>query len=57
MKMHFIASSTESAVTAAEALTARYGHVALRDADVVVALGGDGLMLSVMHQNRGLPVY
>ena len=57
MKMHFIAASTESAVTAAEALTARYGHARLPDADVVVALGGDGLMLSVMHQNSGLPVY
>ena len=57
MKMHFIASSTESAVTAAETLSARYGHVPVAEADVIVALGGDGLMLSVMHQNRGLPVY
>lgn len=57
MKMHFIASSTETAVTAAETLSARYGHTPVRDAEVIVALGGDGLMLSVMHQNRGLPVY
>ncbi|WP_223252048.1 NAD(+)/NADH kinase [Paracoccus mutanolyticus] len=57
MKMHFIASSTEAAVTAAERLSERYGHVPLREAEVIVALGGDGLMLSVMHQNRGLPVY
>ncbi|KGJ04663.1 inorganic polyphosphate kinase [Paracoccus halophilus] len=57
MKMHFIASSTESAVTAAEALSARHGHVPMAEAEVIVALGGDGLMLSVMHQNRGLPVY
>ncbi|WP_199262665.1 NAD kinase [Paracoccus binzhouensis] len=57
MKLHFIASSTETAVTAAEALSARYGHVPIREAEVIVALGGDGLMLSVMHQNRGLPVY
>ena len=57
MKMHFVASSTEPAVTAAERLTELYGHVPLREAEVVVALGGDGLMLSVMHQNRGLPVY
>ena len=56
MKMHFIASSTEAAVTAAERLSERYGHVPLREAEVIVALGGDGLMLSVMHQNRGLPV-
>ncbi|MDQ7263858.1 NAD kinase [Paracoccus sp. PS-1] len=57
MKLHFIASSTETAVTAAEALSERYGHVPIREAEVIVALGGDGLMLSVMHQNRGLPVY
>ena len=57
MKMHFIASSTETAVTAAETLSARYGHMPIREAEVIVALGGDGLMLSVMHQNRGLPVY
>ncbi|KRW94028.1 NAD kinase [Paracoccus sp. PXZ] len=57
MKLHFIASSTETAVTAAETLSARYGHVPIREAEVIVALGGDGLMLSVMHQNRGLPVY
>lgn len=57
MRMHFIASSTETAVTAAGRLTARYGQSPVREADVIVALGGDGLMLSVMHQNRGLPVY
>ena len=57
MKMHFISSSTEAAVTAAETLSARYGHVPIPEAEVIVALGGDGLMLSVMHQNRNLPVY
>jgi len=57
MKLHFIASSTETAAAAAQVLSARYGHVPVRDAEVIVALGGDGLMLSVMHQNRGLPVY
>lgn len=57
MKMHFISSSTEAAANAADALSERYGHYPIREAEVVVALGGDGLMLSVMHQNRGLPVY
>ncbi|MTH76162.1 NAD kinase [Paracoccus aestuariivivens] len=57
MKIHFISSSTETASTAGEVLTARYGQVPLREAEVIVALGGDGLMLNVMHQNRGLPVY
>lgn len=57
MKMHFISSSTEAATNAADALSGRYGHHPIREADVIVALGGDGLMLSVMHQNRGMPVY
>lgn len=57
MKMHFISSSTESAANAADALSERYGQSPIREADVIIALGGDGLMLSVMHQNRGLPVY
>ena len=35
MKMHFIASSTEAAVTAAERLSERYGHVPLREAEVI----------------------
>ncbi|WBU57723.1 NAD kinase [Paracoccus sediminicola] len=57
MKLHFVASETETAREALVMLTERYGQSPWREADVVVALGGDGLMLSVMHQNRGLPVY
>ena len=57
MKLHFISSDTDTARAAFSALTNRYGQAPLADAEVIVALGGDGLMLSVMHQNRGLPVY
>lgn len=57
MKLHFISSGTESAEAANYLLAKRYGQAPLDQADVVVALGGDGLMLSVMHQNGGLPVY
>ncbi|MDO5643275.1 MAG: NAD kinase [Paracoccus sp. (in: a-proteobacteria)] len=57
MKMHFIASETETAQAALHELAGLYGQTPWREADVVVALGGDGLMLSVMHQNRGRPVY
>ena len=56
-KIHFTASEAEIAQQALPLLAARYGAVDLDRAEVVVALGGDGLMLSVMHQNRGLPVY
>lgn len=35
----------------------RYGQAPISRADVVVALGGDGFMLSVLRQNMGRPVY
>jgi NAD+ kinase len=49
-KIAFVASPTPDARTAAAALMRRYDHVAPEDADVVVALGGDGLMLQVLHR-------
>lgn len=40
-------------------LVAHYGQADLETAEVVVALGGDGLMLSTLQatQDRGLPIY
>ena len=37
----------------------RYGNVDPRSADVIVALGGDGLMLQTLHKfmNSGKPIY
>ncbi|MDO5614152.1 MAG: NAD kinase [Paracoccus sp. (in: a-proteobacteria)] len=55
--IHFTASQTDSAQTALARLTARYGQVPADRAAVIVALGGDGLMLSTLHQMTGLPVY
>ncbi|MDO5630500.1 MAG: NAD kinase [Paracoccus sp. (in: a-proteobacteria)] len=55
--IHFIASQTEVAQTALTRLTARYGQVPPDRASVIVALGGDGLMLSTLHLMTGLPVY
>ena len=55
----FVASpSPEGSVAAAE-LMARYAHVEPEDADVVVALGGDGLMLRTLHRFLGSskPIY
>jgi len=55
----FLASDAPDAVEAAAALAARYGEVAASKADVVVALGGDGLMLQALHayMNTGKPIY
>lgn len=51
----FLASSTDEAQAAAENLRARYGHVPEGEADVIVALGGDGFMLSTLHATQNLP--
>jgi NAD+ kinase len=59
MEIAFIAAQTEAAEAARDRLTARYGNCALKDAAVIVALGGDGLMLECLHKVLGTkqPVY
>jgi NAD+ kinase len=59
MRLAFVASETDVATQARDALAKRYGNAALEDAEVVVALGGDGFMLRTLHSNRslGVPVY
>jgi NAD+ kinase len=58
-RIHFVASPVAIAEEARERLVARHGQVPVEGAEVIVALGGDGLMLSTLHANRsrGLPVY
>ena len=58
-KIAFVSSGTAEADSAADALRDRYGEVSIDAADVVVALGGDGLMLQTLHSvmDRELPVY
>lgn len=58
-KVAFVASPTPDAREAAAALMRRYDHVAPEEADVVVALGGDGLMLQVLHRFMDVrkPIY
>lgn len=55
--IHFAASSGESAQAALEELVGLYGQASLGQADVIVALGGDGFMLQCLHGHSGLPVY
>jgi NAD+ kinase len=59
MKLTFAASSAAPAQAARAALVARYGDYELKEADVLVALGGDGLMLECLHRVLGsdVPVY
>ena len=58
-KLAFVASPTPEAKDAAAALGARYAHAPPEEADVVVALGGDGLMLQSLHRfmGTGKPIY
>ena len=55
--IHFAANETETALSALGRLMHRYGQAPVGRADVVVALGGDGFLLSVLRQNLGRPVY
>jgi NAD+ kinase len=58
-KIAFVASNTPEAEEALARLAARYGNAAPADADVIVALGGDGLMLQTLHQfmDTHIPIY
>ena len=56
-RIHFVASPVPLAEAALERLTARHGQSPIERAEVIVALGGDGLMLSTLHATRGIPVY
>jgi len=55
----FVASDTPEAQAALVKLTERYGNADTAIADVIVALGGDGLMLQTLHQfiGTGTPIY
>jgi NAD+ kinase len=58
-RIAFVASRTPEAESARATLTARHGDVKPADADVIVALGGDGLMLQTLHSfmTSGKPIY
>ena len=58
-RIAFVASAGKEAQQALAQLAKIYGNHAPTDADVVVALGGDGLMLQTLHQHMhdGKPIY
>mgnify|MGYP000476040087 CR=1 FL=1 len=55
----FVASSAPEAIEAKARLTALYGNHPPETADVIVALGGDGLMLQTLHAHlkSAKPIY
>lgn len=58
-RVAFAASDAEAAQSALVKLRHRYGSVPPEDADVIVALGGDGFMIATLHavMTRNIPVY
>jgi NAD+ kinase len=58
-RIAFVASPSSEAQAAFGQLTRHYGNCDPKEADVVVALGGDGLMLQTLHQHMhtGKPIY
>ncbi len=58
-RIGFVASEAPDAQQARALLTDRYGDNPIEDADIVVALGGDGFMLQTLHRFRdsGIPIY
>ncbi|MDA7426722.1 NAD kinase [Thalassococcus lentus] len=59
LRIAFCASNAPLAQSALASLTRRYGDHGEQQADVIVALGGDGFMLQTLHrtQNNPAPVY
>jgi NAD+ kinase len=58
-RLAFVSSDAADARAAATALSSRYGQIPVADADVVVALGGDGFLLQTLRETMvtGQPVY
>ena len=58
-RLSFVSSGTPDAERARARLTARYGDVGLAEAQVIVALGGDGLMLQALREvmEKHIPVF
>jgi len=58
-KIAIVAADVPEAQDARQSLEERYGAVAPKDADVIVALGGDGFVLHSLHEvmDSRIPIY
>ncbi len=59
VRLGFVASPAAEAQEALKRLSKRYKGVEPEEADIVIALGGDGLMLQTLHRfmGTGVPIY
>ncbi len=57
-RIAFVASDSDVAQASLERLRDRYASKCVEEADVVIALGGDGFMLETLHKSveRGVPI-
>ena len=58
-RIHFMASQVQPAGEAIASMKNRYGQTPLEEAEVIVALGGDGFMLRTLHRvmPKSIPVF
>ena len=58
-RLAFVSSDADDARAAAASLAKRYGQCRVEEADIVVALGGDGFMLHTLREtmDTGKPIY
>ena len=58
-KINFISSDDEKAKESLSVLKKKYKHYKLKDANLIVVLGGDGTILSSLHKNymKKIPIY
>lgn len=59
MRLHFVATAVPEALSAIANLRQQYDDAGPDNADIIVALGGDGFMLQTLHTflGRGKPIY
>lgn len=59
MKIHFVASKKPDSLAVLQSFIGKYGQVDVEEAEVIVSLSGDGMVLHTMHTNfeRSVPIY
>jgi len=55
-KLSFVASDADQAKASFDVLSTKYGNVPVEEADIIIAMGGDGLMLQTLHDTQHLPI-
>ncbi|MDR1362109.1 MAG: NAD kinase [Holosporaceae bacterium] len=59
MRIHFVSSTNDKSRSAFRHMTELYGQAQLEEADCLVVLSGDGMMLRALHETSelGIPIY